>query len=72
MHDMCVLWGWLKTWKLERSNRVFKLEVRASHRERLRVPRKTGDGACRDSGGGTVSVERIDSEGKPDAFSLNR
>ena len=54
MHDICVFWRWLKTWKLERSNRVLKRKLRATHRERRRVPRKTGDGACRDSGSGTV------------------
>ena len=47
-------------------------KVRATHRERRRVPRKTGDGDCRDSGSGTVGVERIGSDGKPEAFSLFR
>ena len=67
-----MLWHWLKTCKLERSNRVLKRKLRATHRERMRVPRKTGDGACIDSGTGTVGVERIGSDGKPGAFSLLR
>ena len=33
--------------------RVLKGKPRATHRERRRVPRKTGHGACRDSGGGS-------------------
>ena len=37
----------------------------ATHRERRRVQRKTGDGACIDSGGGTEGVERNGSDGKP-------
>ena len=54
MHDIYMLfWGWLKTWKLECSKR----KLRAAHRERRRVPLKTGDGACTYSGGGTVGVE---------------
>ena len=52
--------------------RVLKRKFRAAHRERRRVPIKTGDGACRDNGGGTVGVERIGSDGKPEAFSLIR
>ena len=71
-HVVRVFWRWLKTWKLERSNRVLKRKLPATHRERRRVPRKTGDGACRDGGSGTVGVERIGSDGKPEAFSLFR
>ena len=52
--------------------RVLKRKLRAAHRERRRVPCKTGDGACRDSGGGTEGVERIGSDGKPEACSLIR
>ena len=51
---------------------VLKRKLRATHRERRRVPRKTGDGACRDSASGTVGVDRIGSDGKPGAFSLFR
>ena len=72
VHVICVFWRWLKTWKIERSSRVLKRKLRATHRERRRVPRKTGDGACRDSGGGTVRVERIGSDGKSEAFSFFR
>ena len=32
------------------------------------VPRKTGDGACEDIGGGAVGAERIGSDRKPKAF----
>ena len=69
MHDMCVLWGWLKTWKLERSNRVLKRKFRATHRERRRAPRMTGGGACRDSRGvgWWVSTESVRTE-KPSRF----
>ena len=52
--------------------RVLKRKLRAAHRERRRVPLKTADGACRYSGGGTVGVKRIGSDGKPEAFSLFR
>ena len=52
--------------------RVLKGKPKATHHERRRVPRKTGDGACRDSGGGTEGVERIGSDGKPEACSLIR
>ena len=52
--------------------RVLKRKPRATHGERRRVPRKTGDGASRDSGGGTVGVERIGSEGKPESLPLFR
>ena len=45
---------------------------RATHRVRSRVPHKTGDGACGNSGGGTVRVERLDSDGKPETFLLVR
>ena len=69
IHDICVFWCWLKTWKLERPNRVLKRKLRVTHRERRRVPRENGDGACRDSGSGVVGVERIGSDGKPEAFS---
>ena len=69
---MCVLWRWLKTWKLKRSNQVLKRKLRATHLERRPVPRKTGDGACRDSGRETVGIERIGSDGNPEAFSLFR
>ena len=72
MREICGFWRWPKTWKLERSNRVLKRKLRATHRERSRVPRKTGDGACRNSGSGTVGVERIGSGGKPEACSLFR
>ena len=34
-----------------------QINLQATHRERRRVPRKTGDGACRDSGGGTEGGE---------------
>ena len=51
---------------------VLKRKLRPTHRERRRVPRKTGDGACRDSGGGTMGVERIGSDGKPESLSLFR
>ena len=47
-------------------------KLRATHRELRRVPRKTGDGACRYSGSVTVGVERIGSDGKPEVFSLFR
>ena len=50
--------------------RVLKRKLRAAHRERRRVPLKTGDGAYRYSGGGTVGMERIGSDGKLEAFSL--
>ena len=69
-HIICVFWGLLKTWNLECSNRVLKRQLRATHHVRRRVPRKTGDGACEDHGGGTVGVERIGSDGKPEVFSL--
>ena len=72
MREICGFWRWPKTWKLERSKRVLKRKLRATHRERSRVPRKTGDGACRNSGSGTVGVERIGSGGKPEACSLFR
>ena len=52
--------------------RVLKGKPKATHHERRRVPRKTGDGACRDSGGGTEGVERDGSDGKPKALSLCR
>ena len=66
MH-MCV-WGLAE----DLEARVLKRKLRAAHRERRRVPRKTGDEACRDSGGGTEGVERIGSDGKPEACSLIR
>ena len=69
---MCALWRWLKTWKLERSNRVLKRKLRATHRGRRRIPRKTGDEACRDTGSGAVCFERIGSDGKSEEFSLSR
>ena len=69
MHDICGFWRWLKTSQLERSNRVLKRKLRASHSVRGRVPRQTGEMAYRDSGRGTVGVERIGSDGKPEAFS---
>ena len=72
MHDICVFWCWLKTWKLERPNRMLKRKLRATHRERRRVPRKTGGGACTDSGSGMVGVEQIGSDGKPEVFLLFR
>ena len=72
MHDICRFWRWLTTWKLERSNRVLKRKLRATHRGRSRVPRQTGDGACKDSGSGAVGVERICSDGKPEALSSFR
>ena len=69
MHDiMCIL----EFAELERPNRVLKRKLRATHRERSRVPRKTGGGACRDSGSGKVGVERTGCDGKPGAFSLFR
>ena len=46
--------------------RVLKRKLRASHRERRRVPLKTGDGACRYSGGG--AVERIGPMENPRRF----
>ena len=52
--------------------RVLKGKPRATHRERQRVPRKTGDGACKYSGGGKEGVERNGSDGKLDTFSLCR
>ena len=63
------VWRWLKTWKLERSNRVLKPKLRATHRGQTLVPRQTGDGACIDSESGTWGVARIGSDGKPEAFS---
>ena len=45
--------------------RALKGKLRATHRERRRVPPKTGDGACRDSGGGTEGVERTVSTENP-------
>ena len=68
-YTICVLWGWLKAWKLECSNRVLKQKLRATHCVRRHVPRKTGDGAREAGGGGTVGVERIDSDGTLEAFS---
>ena len=69
MHDiMCIL----EFAELERPNRVLKRKLRATHRERSRVPRQTGDGACKDSGSGAVGVERICSDGKPEALSSFR
>ena len=47
-----------------------QMNLQATHRERRRVPRKTGDGACRDMGSGALGVERIGSDGKLEAFSL--
>ena len=38
----------------------------------MRVPRKTGDGACKNTGSAKVGVERIGSNGKTGAFSLFR
>ena len=35
-------------------------------------PTQDGDGPCRDSGSGTVGVERIRSEANPEAFSFFR
>ena len=69
MHDiyMCVM-GLAE----DLEARVLKRKHRAAHRERRHVPLKTGDGACRYSGSGTVGVERIGSDGKPEAFSLFR
>ena len=52
--------------------RVLKRKLRAAHRMRSRVSLKTGDGASRDGGGGTVVVERIGSDRKPEAFPLIR
>ena len=57
---MCV-WG--LTEDLEA--RMLKGKPRATHPERRRVPRKTGDGVFRNSGGGTEGVERNGSDGKP-------
>ena len=71
-HDVCVFWRWPKTWKLDRLNRVLKQKLRATHRKRTHVPSTAGDGACRDTGTETVSVERIGSDGTPEAFSLFR
>ena len=66
---MCIyILGWLKTWKLECSSE----KLRAAHREQRRIPRKTGDEACRDRWGGTVGVERMGSDGKPELFSIIR
>ena len=48
--------------------RVLKRKFREAHRDRRRVPRKTGDGSCGDSGGGMVGVERIGSDGNPGRF----
>ena len=70
MHDICVFSRWLKTWKIERSNRVLKPKLRATQRERRRVCHKTGDKACRDSGSGTMGVEPIGSDGNPESFSV--
>ena len=42
--------------------RVLKGKPRATHRERRGVPRKTGGGASRDSGGETEGVERNGSD----------
>ena len=41
---------------------VLKGKPRATHRERLCVPRKTDDGACRDSGSETEGIERNGSD----------
>ena len=68
MHDICVFWCWLKTWKLEHPNRALKRKLRAAHRERRRVPRKTAGGSCRDSGSVMVGVEQIGSDEKPEVF----
>ena len=68
MHDiyyMCVL-GLAE----DLEARVLKRKLRAGDREQRRVRLKTGDGACRYSGGRTVGVERIGSDGEPEAFSL--
>ena len=54
---MCV-WG--LTEDLEA--RMLKGKPRATHPERRRVPRKTGDGVFRNSGGGTEGVERNGSD----------
>ena len=72
MHGTCIFWCRLKIWDLERPNRVLKRKLEATHREPRRVPRKTGNGACRDSGSGMVGVEQIGSDGKPDVFSSFR
>ena len=65
MHVCCVVED-LEGRGLKREN------IRAIHHERRRVPRKTGDGACRDNGGGMEVVERKRSDGKPEALSLLR
>ena len=44
--------------------RVLKGKPREKHRERRRVPRKMGDGACRDSGDGTAVVEQAELQEK--------
>lgn len=49
--------------------RVLKGKPRSTYRERRHVSRKTGDGSCRDGGGGTESVERNGSDGKPGPLS---
>ena len=65
MHDiMCIL----EFAELERPNRVLKRKLRATHRERSRVPRKTGGGACRDSGSGMVGVEQTVPTENPRCF----
>ena len=48
--------------------RVHKGKPPEKRHERRRVPRKAGDGACRDSGGETESIERNGSNGKPEAL----
>ena len=67
IYDMCVL-GMAE----DLEARVLKRKLRAAHRERRRVPLKTGNGARSYNGSGTVGVERTGSDGKPEAFSLFR
>lgn len=45
-------------------------KARATHGERGRVPRKTGERARRDSGGGTEGVKRNGSDRKPEVLPI--
>ena len=68
-----VFWGWLNE---DLEARVLKSspQTKAPGNTPRAKARPTQDGqrACEDSGGGTVDVERIGSDGKPEAFSLFR
>ena len=50
--------------------RVLKRMFRATRRERRRIPRKSGDGACRDIVSGAEGVEGNGSDKKPRCYGM--